>query len=124
MRVEESEERGVIRFSVEVLPLSVNHIYKDRRQGGRYKDRRAQELLQLVGLETRGRRLEGKRFKLSLLFAFKGHKRQDSSNRIKHIEDVLVELGVIEDDSMIVEHWVRKVVGERERTEVEIRVVE
>ena len=100
-----------LSFSLDALPLSLNNLYPNGSHGKRFKTPKAKELLQLIALQTRGVHLDGEAFSLSLLFHFPDRRRHDSSNYCKHIEDCLVELGVIADDNLITEHILRKTAG-------------
>lgn len=97
-----------MKVTVNAVPLSVNHLYPTGAHGKRFKSPKAAEFLQLLALQTRGERLEGWRFRLTVDFRFADERKHDLSNVIKHLEDCLVDLGVIPDDDGIVELVLRK----------------
>lgn len=115
-----------MKITVAGVPLSVNHLYPTGAHGKRFKSPKAAEFLQLLALQTRGERVEGCWFKLTVDFRFADDGRKhDSSNYVKHLEDCLVQLGVIQDDDKIIEHhlWKWPAKGGPPETTIEIEAV-
>lgn len=97
-----------MKVTVAGVPLSLNNLYPTGAHGKRFKSPKAGEFLQLLALQVRGEQLDGTFFRLTIDFRFADERKHDSSNYVKHLEDCLVELGVIPDDDAIIEHHLRK----------------
>lgn len=97
------ETASHVTLSLSTVPPSVNNMFANKRSGGRtksaaYKAWRAQAVSELRSLQ-RAPLIRGKvRIRLAIE---RPNAASDLSNRLKAIEDALVEANVIEDDRLI-----------------------
>lgn len=93
----------VYPFHIPTLPPSVNHIYGQSRRGGRFKVQAVLDFVQEAGLYLkRPKQPIAEPVRLSVIFKIRDKRRRDLDNLLKILCDTLVELLVIEDDSLIV----------------------
>jgi len=85
------------------FPVSVNAMYANRKNGGRQKSKRYLTWANAAGWELKSQSpisIKG-RVNLDVVFQRKDRRRRDISNLIKSVEDLLVDHGIIEDDSLV-----------------------
>ncbi|WP_188408759.1 RusA family crossover junction endodeoxyribonuclease [Agaricicola taiwanensis] len=83
------------------FPPSVNNLFRNA-QKGRVKTERYAEWANVAGWMLKSQkpgRVEGK-FALALVVQRKDNRKRDIGNLLKAVEDLLVEHGVIQDDSL------------------------
>ena len=84
------------------LPPTINHYYKQRRNGGRYIGEEGVLFRQQVKIITAaGPHFGDSRLNLEIVLHFKTRARNDLSNRIKSLEDALMHAGLFNDDEQI-----------------------
>jgi crossover junction endodeoxyribonuclease RusA len=91
----------LIRYNLP-FPPSVNNLFANGKKG-RYRTDRYEAWRTLAGQEilVQGRKsLKGK-VSLSVCAVRPDRRRRDVSNLLKPVEDLLVDMGVIEDDSLV-----------------------
>ena len=94
----------MIRFTVPMVPVSVNHYVKHTRTGHHYVTKEAKDFKSAVWKCASGRKVRAKKYEISVM-VFLGYKqRLDSDNVSKLIGDGLVEAGVIHSDANV--RWI------------------
>lgn len=86
------------------LPPSVNNLYVTIPRRGRVKSKRYRVWCDVAGFEIMAQRPKKITGRVRMSYAFgrpKGKRKADLSNLVKAIEDLLVLLGIIEDDSLV-----------------------
>ena len=111
-----------IKFTVPVIPPSVNHYIQHTRSGIHYRTDEAESFAALVAISAgawRGRRLEAE--EVDLFINLGPGQRGDLDNFPKVVLDSLVRCGVIRSDATITELNVRKARAEVASTEITVR---
>lgn len=83
------------------FPPATNNLFKNLRNGGRAKTKRYADWAKQAGWQVKAQkppRIEGP-FSLDIVVDRPDKRKRDISNLIKALEDVLVDTGVVEDDS-------------------------
>jgi Holliday junction resolvase RusA-like endonuclease len=115
-----------MKFSVPLLPPSVNHYKQPRRGGGWYRAADAIAFVDAVAIFCRGLRTTGNYFELELTFYLgpgRNRGQNDLDNYSKVAIDALVRAGVIKNDARVFDlHLHKRFVGtdREERTEYSI----
>jgi len=112
------------RFTVPLLPPSVNHYKAARKNGGFYRKREAVAFVDAVCVVSRKTMVTGNFYTVEIFFFLGPSKRNLSSNDLDNFQkvgiDALVRAGVIKTDGRILDLHLHKrfVAGDREeRTE-------
>lgn len=100
------------------LPPSTNNLYANSKWGGRHKTKAYSAWIAEAHYAWLRQRLTTPRFEsyvdLTLSVERTSRARQDASNKIKAVEDFLVHVGVLADDShvrRVTAQWHRNIVG-------------
>lgn len=109
---------------IDALPPTVNHVYPTGKHGKRFKSKAGKDFSWLVMFAARQRAVTAERVKITLTFTFDNKRKQDISNRIKVVEDALVECGIIPDDSNVWDLHVMKAYGEKPQTFIVVESLE
>lgn len=105
-----------VRLELDMLPPSLNHMYRPTHRGGKALTDEALTFRGLVALELRGQSVPADvPLVLSFWFTFGNKRRSDGDNRLKALQDAIA-LALGFDDSRIVEWHGYTEVGPKPRT--------
>ena len=111
----------LISLELDGLPPTVNHMHINAR-GRRFRTKECKDYQDYVIdkiIQCRGREYPfWGRVALTLKFTASDKRRWDIDNRVKALQDCLTIAGVIKDDSQIDKLTVRRLYGEKAKTEL------
>ena len=110
----------MLEVELEGLPPTVNHIYRSKKNGRRYKTAEGREYQEAVSELMRRQYKHGEvysgRAGLRISFMVKDRRRWDIDNRVKALQDCLTLSRVLKDDSQIDMLQVERHKGDRSAT--------
>ena len=115
-----------MRYSLPGLPPTVNHMYRHRGKIT-YKTADAKAWIKSCLWELQQQDLPdtpiAETVRVSLTFLSPDRRRWDIDNRVKAVQDLLMEAGIIEDDSLVWDLNVRRLRSDETRTDIEVEAI-